>query len=127
MEIEKLPEHRDEKKPQQSGQWLWKNLKPFGCILCLVLMVAMILVCLTAGSDPIPGYQPPESMEYYADNPAELVSELERSVMPHVEGIVSCAEGEGKVLITIEEHRFAAARSAVIQYFDIELFEFIKG
>lgn len=125
MEIEKLPEHREEKKPEQSGQWLWKNLKPFGCILCLVLMVAMILICFTAGTDPIPGYEPPQSDEYYAANIGELQSELEANVLPHLQGIISCESGDGKVVLTIAEANFAASRSAVIQYYDVELFEFV--
>ena len=58
---ERLPDNASEpvKKPEPSSQWLWKNLKPFGCILCLVIMVAAIVICLTAGRDPIPGYEPP--------------------------------------------------------------------
>ena len=127
MEIEKLPEHREEKKPQPSGQWLWKNLKPFGCILCLVLMVAMIAVCLTAGGDPIPGYEPPYDGDYYAGNMEALETELEANVLPRLEGIVSCERVGDKIVLTIEEAVFAKSRSAVIQYFDIELFEFVMG
>ncbi len=125
MEIEKLPEHTPEKKPQQSGQWLWKNLKPFGCILCLVLMVAMIAICLTAGTDPIPGYEPPYDSEYYAENLPALEAELEANVLPHLEGVVSCESAGDKILLTIDEAVFAKTRSAVMQYFDGELFEFI--
>lgn len=125
MEIEKLPEHQEEKKPQQSGQWLWKNLKPFGCILCLVLMVAMIAICLTAGADPIPGYEPPHDGSYYAENTLELEAELEANVLPHLEGIVDCEAAGNRVRITISEAVFAKSRSALIQYFDVELFEFI--
>ena len=125
MEIEKLPEHREEKKPQQSGQWLWKNLKPFGCILCLVLMAAMVAICLTAGSDPIPGYEPPYASSYYAENTDALEAELEANVLPHLEGIVSCESAEDKIVLTIDEAFFAKSRSAVIQYFDVDLFEFV--
>lgn len=127
MEIERLPTPSPEKKPEQSGQWLWKNLKPFGCILCLVLMVAMIAVCFTAGTDPIPGYEPAMDEEYYAENIDELIAELEANVFPHVEGVLGCEAVDGKVAVTIAEGSFAVTRSAIIQYFDIELFEFIKG
>ena len=126
-ELEKLPERQPEKKPEQSGQWLWKNLKPFGCILCLVLMVAMILVCLTAGTDPIPGYEPPESNEYYAENHAELMAELEEKVFPNLEGVISCYEFGERVKVVIEHEHFAQTRSAIGRYFDISLFEFEKG
>lgn len=127
MEIEKLPTPVPEKKPEQSGQWLWKTLKPFGCILCLVLMVAMIVICFTAGTDPIPGYEPPHDSEYYAENVDELITELEANVFPHVEGLVSCEAVGGKAAVTIAEGSFAVTRSAILQYFDAGLFEFIKG
>ncbi len=125
MEIEKLPEHSEEKKPEQSGQWLWKNLKPFGCILCLLLMVLMLVICFTTGRDPVKGYEAPQSTEYYAGNLTELVSELEENVLPRLEGIVSCELSDGKVAITIEERVFASSRGAVLRYFDSSLFEFI--
>lgn len=125
MEMERLPERREEKKTERSGQWLWRNLKPFGCILCLVLMVAMILICLTAGTDPIPGYEPPMDSGFYASDTGALERELEENVLPHLEGIVDCAQADGKIVLTIEEAFFAKSRSAVLRYFDGELFEFV--
>ena len=125
METERLPQRFEEKKPEQSGQWLWKNLKPFGCILCLGLMVLMLLICFTAGRDPIPGYEAPQSTEYYSEHLAELESELEANVLPQLEGVVSCELSGDKVLVTVSEESFAATRSAVLRYFDAGLFEFI--
>ncbi len=125
MEIEKLPEHREEKKSEQSGQWLWKNLKPFGCILCLVIMVLTIVICLTSGRDPIPGYESPMETEYYSQNPEALAAELEENVFPQLEGVLGWEIEEGKLLVTIAEDNFAASRSALLRYFDAELFEFI--
>ena len=125
MEIEKLPEHREEKKVEQSGQWLWKNLKPFGCILCLVIMVLTVTICLTAGRDPIPGYEPPFDGEYYSQNIEELAAELEENVFPQLEGVLGWEKGEGKLIVSIAEEDFAASRSALLRYFDAELFEFI--
>ena len=127
MEIEKLPEHSPEKKPQQSGQWIWKNLKPFGCILCLVIMVAVIAVCLTAGKDPIPGYEPPCAVEYYAAEPEALAEELESNVLTHLEGVKSCEVVEGRVRLTLAKESFAATRSAVGQYFGFDIIEFVEG
>ena len=125
MEIEKLPEHSEEKKPMQSGQWLWKNLKPFGCILCLGIMVLTVWICLTAGRDPIPGYEAPKDSQYYSQNIEELALELEENVFPHLEGVVSCTPDGEKLVIVIDEADFAASRSAILQYFDAELFEFV--
>ena len=125
MDMERLPERSPEKKPQQSGQWLWKNLKPFGCILCLGLMVLMLIICFTSGRDPIPDYAAPMDTAYYAANLGELEKELENNVFPHLEGIVSCEEEGGKIVVTIAESTFAKSRSAILRYFDISLFEFI--
>ncbi|MBE7016972.1 MAG: hypothetical protein E7420_02265 [Ruminococcaceae bacterium] len=125
METERLPEHREEKKPVQSGQWLWKNLKPFGCILCLVIMVLTVIICLTAGKDPIPDYEPPRDSDYYAENIEELAAELEENVFPHLEGVVGWESAGERLVITLEEDNFAADRSALLQYFDTELFEFV--
>ena len=125
MEIEKLPEHREEKKSEQSGQWLWKNLKPFGCILCLVIMVLTVTICLTAGKDPIPGYESPMDTEYYSQNLEEFAAELEGNVFPQLEGIIGWEKGEAKLIITIAEDNFAASRSALLRYFDAQLFEFV--
>lgn len=125
MEIEKLPERSEEKKPERSGQWLWKNLKPFGCILCLVIMVLTIGICLTAGKDPIPGYEAPADSSYYAEHLDALEAELEANVLPHLDGIVSCETADNRLVITIAEANFAASRGAVLRYFDDGLFEFV--
>ena len=125
MEIEKLPERLEEKKPMQSGQWLWKNLKPFGCILCLAIMVLTVWICLTSGKDPIPGYEAPADAEYYSANIQALAEELEENVFPHLEGVLGWESGDGVISITIAEEDFAASRSAMLRYFDAELFEFI--
>jgi len=125
MEIEKLPQPGEDRKPEQSGVWLWKNLKPFGCILCLGLMVLMLIICFTAGRDPVKGYEAPQSGEYYAQNLTELKAELEENVLPHLEGPVSCEVSGDKVLVTISEENFAATRGAILRYFDAGLFEFI--
>ncbi len=125
MEIERLPERGEEKKPMQSGQWLWKNLKPFGCILCLVIMVLTVAICLTSGRNPIPGYEPPFESEYYAQHTEELTAELEENVFPHLEGILFWENDDGIITVTLAEESFAASRSAILRYFDAELFEFV--
>ena len=118
-----LPESR--KRPERNGVWLWKTLKPFGCILCLLLMIAVMAICLTSGRDPIPGYSAPQTTEYYAENLEALEAELEENVLPELEGIVSCELVGEKLGITIQERYFAISRSAVLRYFDVTLFEFI--
>jgi len=49
-EIEESP--LAEKKKETSGEYLWRVLKPAGCILVLILFVAYFVVCFTYKSDP---------------------------------------------------------------------------
>lgn len=116
-----------EKKPENSGQWLWKNLKPFGCVLCLVCLAGMLLMCFGSGPKPIEGYEVPESMEYYAVDLDALATELESKVLPHVEGALGCRVAGDRVEVSLDPERFVSARSAILQYFDEELLEFVKA
>ncbi len=116
---------RNEEIPN-SGQWLWKTLKPAGCIFVLVLCVLALWILFTNGADPIPGYEPPESMEYYAENTDELLAELEANVLPHIEGVADCAAEGGKVRIELEYDAFVPGRSILLRYFDEELFSLVQ-
>ena len=37
-----------EKKKETSGEYLWRVLKPAGCILVLILFILYFVVCFTA-------------------------------------------------------------------------------
>ena len=63
--------------------------------------------------------------EYYSQNIEELATELEENVFPQLEGVLGWGKGEGKLIVSIAEEDFAASRSAILRYFDAELFEFI--
>ena len=41
-----------EKKTERSGEYLWRVLKPAGCILVLVIFVLYLIFCFTYGHDP---------------------------------------------------------------------------
>lgn len=41
-----------EKKKENSGEYLWRVLKPFGCFLVLVLFVLYLVFCFTYKNDP---------------------------------------------------------------------------
>ena len=41
-----------EKKPERSGEYLWRVLKPAGCILVLVILVLYLIFCFTYRNDP---------------------------------------------------------------------------
>ena len=42
-----------EKKPERSGEYLWRVLKPAGCILVLVILVLYFIMCFTYKNDPL--------------------------------------------------------------------------
>ena len=37
-----------EKKKESSGEYLWRVLKPAGCVLVLILFILYFVVCFTA-------------------------------------------------------------------------------
>ncbi len=126
-ENERLAPAGEPQKPEQNRIWLWKTLKPFGCILCLVCLAVMLIVCFTGGTDPIKGYEPAESMEYYAADTEALIAELEANVLPRLPAIEALRAEDGKVVVTVDPERFATTRGAVLRYFDEDLLVFEKA
>ncbi len=108
------------------GEEFIKKIRPAGAALFLILGVLMVLVCFTAGRDPIRGYKAPESTEYYAAHPEELLAELETNVFPHVEGIVSAGANEHTVTIGIASDKYVITRAALLRYFDETLLELVR-
>ena len=47
-----------EKKPERSGEYLWRVLKPAGCILVLVILVLYLIFCFTYKNDPLADASP---------------------------------------------------------------------
>ncbi len=113
------------KEKLNSREYLWRTLKPAGCIFVLLMAAASLVICFTAGRDPINGYCPPEDTEYYASHPQELKAELEKNVLPQLEGIKKCEAAESGVVITIEQNSFVVTRSALLRYFDESLLELV--
>ena len=58
-------EERDEESPlrekrkETSGQYLWRVLKPAGCIAVLILFISYLVFCFTYKSDPALAPAPP--------------------------------------------------------------------
>ena len=48
-----------EKKQETSGEFLFRVLKPAGCILVLILFVLYMVFCFTYRSDPADAPNPP--------------------------------------------------------------------
>ena len=109
-----------------AGEEFVKKIKPFGCVLFLFAMVVFFVYAFGSGKAPIKDYEVPQTTEYYAEHLDELADELEENVLPHIDGAVSCAVGDGVVTVTLRERGFAAARGDILHYFDVSLFEFVK-
>ena len=108
------------------GEEFVKKLRPLGCAVFLLLGVLMIIVCLTAGRDPIKGYAPPQDTAYWAEHPEELLVELREHVFPELEGVLDAHLEDGTVVVEIASDRFAVTRSALLQYFDRSLLAFAR-
>jgi len=108
------------------GQEIVKWLKPAGCALVLLITALAMIMLFTSGKDPVAGYEAPQTSDYYAAHPEELKAELEEHLFPLLEGIGDCEiTDEGKLRVTLEGEDYAVARSAILQYYDDALFEFV--
>lgn len=123
MSMEEL--HQEEKRPENPGAQIVRWLKPGGCILVLLLTAIAMLYLFTSGRDPIKGYSPPQSSEYYAQHPEELARELTDNVLPLLSGAESAEVSGGRVAVTLTGEDYAVARAAILRYYDQSLFEFI--
>ncbi len=55
------------KKPERSGEYLWRVLKPAGCIIVLIILVLYLIFCFTYKNDPLADAAPaPEQTEQTA-------------------------------------------------------------
>lgn len=121
-----LETQTDEKKEKLSGgEWLMKCFGKGGCIFLLVMAAVGLVICFTAGSDPIRGYEAPLSTEEYAASPELLKAELEENVFPHLEGVLECEVRDGGVIVTLAEDTFVVTRAALLRYFDESLLTLI--
>lgn len=115
--------------PQDTaGQAFVKTIRPAGMALFLLLAVLVTAICLTSGRDPIPGYAPPETADYYAAHPEELISELETHVFPALPDYDMTARlADGGVTVAIDSDHFVVGRAALLRYFDESLLTFERS
>lgn len=109
---------------ETAGQEFARAVRPAGCVLLLLILGAVLYICFTSGKDPLPGYEAPQSTEYYAQHLEELQTELETNVFPELEGISGSTVEEGHLRIGIQNDSFAVSRAAILRYYDLSLFEF---
>ena len=111
------------------GQDFVKMLRPFGAALFLIIAIMVTIICFRSGANPIPGYESPRDSVYYSQNEetlGELKAELEQNVFPNVSGVTGSRVEGGVLIVTIKSEDFAVTRSAILQYYDKSLFEFVK-
>lgn len=124
MDEERLPVHEPEDKTKQpSGEYLWRVLKPGGCVLVLVLMVVLLVFCFTQKGDPVSAYAPARSAEYYAAHSEELAAELEENLLKFFPG-AECREADGLVTVTADTDTLERLKSVLAEHFDESLFIF---
>lgn len=108
-----------------AGQQTVKALKPLGCALVLLIMVAYFIMCFTTKA-PLEDYQRKETSDYYAENMEELKVELEENMFPLIEGTEAC-ELDGSVLtVYLEPEHFDDSKKIITHYYSDELFNFEK-
>lgn len=108
------------------GEEFVKRIRPIGCAMFLILAILTSAVCVTAGRDPIKGYEAPEDMEYYAQNLQELQVELQANVFPKLDGVLDSRVDDGVLIVEIDSSYFAVTRSAILRYYDEGLFEMVR-
>lgn len=126
---EEVTEQEEVKKTdgRDTGKIFVSKIGMVGCVMFLIMLVGFLLVCFSSGSqNPIEGYEPPHESEYYTANPEELAVEINENIVPQLESITECYYEDGKVVIITEEAEYFTVRSALLDYFDEELFDFRK-
>lgn len=111
----------------ETGSLFVNRIGKVGCAMFLMMFVGFLLVCFFAGSrNPIDGYEPTESVEYYETNREALADEINERIAPQLTGIEACFVENDKVVVEISEKDYFTVRSALLKYFDEELFELRK-
>lgn len=119
-----MDEQKSLEPKQTAGQDFLKKIGPAGCVLFLALFVLVTAICLTAGRDPVPGYEAPHDTEYYVNHLDELAAELNDNVLPQLDTPATAAVTGDTVTVTVEGDTFVVVRSALLHYFDESLFTF---
>ncbi len=119
---EKTPRPSEENR--SAGQDFIHKIGPWGCALFLGLFILTTALCFTAGSDPIPGYEPPQPEEYYATHPEALMAELEDAVFPQLPYDMSVGMVGDQVTVYIAAEDLVLGRAALLQTFGHDLLMF---
>lgn len=121
--MEQEQQQPQEQEPVTPGQQWAQRLGVVGGIVVLLFSLTFVLTMLTAGPE-MPDYAPAWDTAYYEQHPEDLQAELEQSVFPYVEGVQSCVQEDGKLVITISSRHYIPTRAVIINLFDRNLFVF---
>ena len=117
----------EETEQETAGQQFIRRIGPAGCFLFLALAVLVTMVCLRAGTDPVPGYESPYDTAYWIEHPDALAEELNQNLLPRLDGSSMAEVVDNHVIVTIDDSDFAVTRSAVLRYFDRTILDFERG
>ena len=95
--------------------------------LVLLLSALMVVFCLTAGANPVPGYTPPHDSAYYAGHLDELAQELNANFLPVLDETAHAEADGGTVTVTAAAKEYVPVRGAVLKFYDAALFTFEKA
>lgn len=107
-----------------TGQDFVKKIKPIGCAMFLGLAVIVTVICFTAKGVPLPGYEAPNTSDYYEEHIEELAAELAENLIPLTEYEASVEAAGQQVIITGTESDINSLRPYILHYYDVKLFEF---
>ena len=119
-----LPPAPEREEKEHPGFQIVRWLKPFGSGLVILIFILFLVYAFSTGREPIKGYAPPQTTEYYAAHPDELAEELNSVVLPLVDPAASAAVTDNGVTVTIGHDRYVQTRAAVLRYFDPSLLTF---
>ena len=105
------------------GQQWAQRLGVMGGIAVLLFSLVFVLTMLAAGPEKL-DYIPQYDTAYYTQHMDVLQAELEREVLPHLEGVEFTEIVDGKLVIGIRTKHYIDSRAVIIDLFDRELFIF---
>ena len=117
----------DPTEKEEPGAQIARWLGPVGGVFVLLLSALMVVFCLTAGANPVPGYTPPHDSAYYAQHLDELAQELNENVLPVLDETAHAEAGDETVTVTASEKEYVPVRGAVLKFYDAALFTFEKA
>ena len=121
-----LPPAPEREEKEHPGFQIVRWLKPFGSGLVILIFILFLVYAFSTGREPIKGYAPPRSGEYYAAHLDELAEELNDVVLPLVDPAANAEVTDGTVTVAVPHDSYVPTRAAVLRYFDASLLTFTE-